>query len=205
MITASVLKTIFPWISKQDEWARYLDVMFSARNINTIERETMFLAQAGHESAGFTQMIEKLSYSASALMSTWPKRFPSIESTEGFSRQPEKLANKVYADRMGNGPESSGDGWRFRGRGLIQLTGRTSYQACAKSLGVNLDVFPQYLETIPGAVASAGWYWDARMLNQCSDEKDIITCTRRINGGLNGLADRQDIYTRAYAAIKGVK
>jgi putative chitinase len=157
----------------------------------------MFMAQVGHESGGFLYRAENLNYSADALMRIFPKYFPDQENAQKYARQPEKIASRAYANRLGNGPEETQDGWKFRGRGFIQITGRSNYLGAAKALGIPFDDLPDYLQSIPGAMRSAGWFWSSINGNQCADERDIITCTRRINGGLNGLADRQTIYTRA--------
>lgn len=134
-------------------------------------------------------------------MKTWPKRFPNVTVANAYARNPQKIANKVYANRMGNGTEASGDGYKFRGRGLIQLTGKDNYTRFAKSIGMTLDEAVAYLETPEGAVASAGWYWDANKLNIYADKGDFVGLTRRINGGTIGLADRKHHYDIALKAL----
>lgn len=169
--------------------------------IDTPRRQAMFLAQVAHESGGLARVVENLNYSAEGLMRTWPQRFPTIESTDTFARSPERIASYVYADRLGNGPASSGDGWRFRGRGLIQVTGRANYDAAGVALGLDLIAAPDLLMMPIPAARSAGWFWDARDLNGPADALDIVTATRRINGGLNGLDDRKARYLRACRAL----
>jgi len=166
------------------------------------KRMAAFLAQIAHESGGFNFVQEGLNYSAQGLMKTWPRRFPTLASAQPYARNPEKIANKVYANRMGNGPESSGDGFKFRGRGLIQLTGRDNYTRFARSIGRTLDQTVAYLETPEGAVASAGWFWDTNKLNVYADKDDFIGLTRRINGGTIGLADRKHHYDIALRALR---
>lgn len=156
-----------------------------------------FLAQIAHESGGFNAVVENLNYSAKGLMTTFKKYFPTEELAKQYERKPEKIANRVYANRMSNGPEESGDGWKFRGRGLIQLTGRANYTKFAQDLGISLDETVAYLETPNGAVSSAGWFWDNNNLNQYCDKGDFITLTKRINGGTIGLADRQHHFDEA--------
>lgn len=165
------------------------------------KRMAAFLAQIAHESGGFNFVQEGLNYSAQGLRKTWPRRFPTLASAQPYARNSEKIANKVYANRMGNGPESSGDGFRFRGRGLIQLTGRDNYTRFARSIGKTLDETVAYLQTPDGAVASAGWFWDINKLNVYADRDDFVGLTRRINGGIIGLADRKHHYDIALKAL----
>jgi putative chitinase len=156
-----------------------------------------FLSQTAHESGGFNFIKENLNYSAKGLMTTFKKYFPTEDLAKQYERKPEKIANRVYANRMGNGPEESGDGYRFCGRGLIQLTGRQNYTKLAEDLGITVEETAQYLETPNGAVSSAGWFWDNNNLNSYCDKNDFITLTKRINGGTIGLADRQHHFDEA--------
>jgi putative chitinase len=156
-----------------------------------------FLAQVAHESGGFNFIKENLNYSAKGLMTIFKKYFPNEEIANQYQRQPEKIANRVYANRMGNGDESSGDGYRFCGRGLIQLTGRTNYTKLSQDLGIGLEETVAYLETPNGAVSSAGWFWDNNNLNQYCDSNDFVTLTKRINGGTIGIEDRQQHFQQA--------
>lgn len=166
------------------------------------KRMAAFLAQVAHESGGLNVIQENLNYSAQGLMKTWPKRFPTLTIAKQYARNPQKIANKVYANRMGNGSEASGEGYKFRGRGLIQLTGKDNYTRFAKSIGKTLDETIKYLETPEGAVASAAWFWDANKLNIYADKGDFTGLTRRINGGTIGLADRKHHYDIALKALK---
>ena len=161
-----------------------------------------FLAQIAHESGGFMAIKENLNYSAKGLRNTFGKYFPTDELAKQYERQPAKIANRVYANRMNNGPEESGDGYRFCGRGLIQLTGRHNYTKLAEDLGISIDETIAYLETPNGAVSSAGWFWDNNQLNKYCDANDFITLTKRINGGVIGLADRQHHYDEAMSYLK---
>ncbi|MBB4820920.1 putative chitinase [Pseudomonas alcaligenes] len=175
-------------------------------NITSPVRLAAFLAQVGHESGELTRLVENLNYSAQALANTWPARFAEdpqarVKTPNGLAlrlqRQPEAIANAVYGGRMGNGPAASGDGWCFRGRGLIQLTGRANYSAAGADLGVDLVAHPELLEQPEHAAMAAAWFWGSCGLNELADRGDFERITRRINGGLNGLEDRKRIWRRA--------
>jgi putative chitinase len=168
-----------------------LESVLPKYKITTVERVAAFLAQCGHESADFTTLKENLNYSAEGLAKVFPKRFPTAAAAAPYNRQPEKIANKIYADRMGNGPEASGDGYKFRGRGAIQLTGKENYTKFAASIGKTLDEAVVYTETLAGAIESACWFWNTNKLNDIADKTDIVTLTKRINGGTIGLEDRK--------------
>jgi putative chitinase len=171
--------------------AEYYDM-----NVNPA-RLAGFLAQTAHESGGYTAIKENLNYSAKGLRGTFGKYFPNDELANQYAKKPERIANRVYANRMSNGPEESGDGYRFCGRGLIQLTGRANYTKFAQDLSMSLEDTVAYLETPNGAVASAGWFWDNNKLNQYCDSGDFVTLTKRINGGTIGLEDRKHHYELA--------
>lgn len=168
-----------------------LQAVLPKYEINTPTRVAAFLAQCGHESADFTIVQENLNYSAKGLQATWPKRFVTLAEAALHERNPEKIANKVYANRLGNGDEASGDGWRYRGRGAIQLTGKENYLAFGKFVGKSLEETVAYLETLPGAIESACWFWKRNNLNVLADAKDIDTATKRINGGTIGSLERR--------------
>jgi len=172
------------------KWYTPLIDMFARYNINTTQRQASFIGQCQHESNNFRTLEENLHYSADGLMRTWPSRFPSRDVAEQYAENPEKIANKVYAGRMGNGTEESGDGWAYHGRGLIQLTGRDNYRNCGDALGLALITNPELLAMPRGAALSAGWFWGKKGLNALADIKDFETMTKRINGGLLGLEDR---------------
>lgn len=164
--------------------------VFEKYQINTKERVAGFLAQCGHESLDFTVLKENLNYGAKGLRGTFGKYFPDDATAAKYERKPEMIANRVYASRMGNGNEASGDGYKFRGRGAIQLTGHDNYTAFAKDIGKTIDETIAYLETLEGAIESACWFWKKNGLNEIADKKDITLMTKRINGGTIGLEDR---------------
>ena len=173
-------------------------------NINTKLRLAAFLAQISHESAGLSTTVENLNYSQEALMKVWPKRFPSLDSAKPYHRNPEKIANKVYADRMGNGNEQSADGWRYRGRGLKQLTGKYNYKLLSDSLQVDFVSNPDLLLHPLWAVISAAWFWDNNNCNCFADKGDMIGLTKKINGGTIGLDDRLKRYKTAMQVLEQV-
>jgi putative chitinase len=158
----------------------------------------MFIAQVLHESSRLTAVRENLNYSELGLITTFKKYFDR-NIAKRYARQPEKIANRVYANRMGNGNENSGDGWKYRGRGLIQLTGKDNYTDCGRALGKDLIKDPGYLETTEGAARSAAWFWHSRGLNKSANAGDIKSNTRIINGGLKGYDDRVNLYNKAVA------
>lgn len=170
--------------------------------IETKPQIAAFLAQTAHESAGYTRLTENLNYSAEVLMKVWPKRFPTKIIADAFARKPELIANQVYSNRMGNGPVQSGDGWRYRGRGLKQLTGKDNYGRCAEGLGVDLLKEPGMLLTPKYAALSAGWFWSVNDCGPLADAGEFERLTKRINGGLIGLADRKARYERALATLE---
>ena len=164
--------------------------VFEKYEINTKERVAGFLAQCGHESLDFTVLKENLNYGAKGLRGTFGKYFPDDATAAKYERKPEMIANRVYASRMGNGNEASGDGYKYRGRGAIQLTGHDNYTAFAKDIGKSIDETITYLETLEGAIESACWFWKKNGLNEVADKKDITLMTKKINGGTIGLEDR---------------
>jgi len=167
------------------------------------KRVAAFLAQVAHESGGFNFTKENLNYNAKALQSVFKKYYPTEKDAIVHERKPEQIANKVYASRMGNGDEKSGDGWTYRGRGLIQLTGKENYTKFSESIKKPLKEAVDYLETPEGAVESAAWFWSKNKLNELCDKDDFVTLTKRINGGTNGLEDRKHHYEIALKALKG--
>jgi putative chitinase len=175
-----------------------LNVVLPNKEINTSLRLCHFLAQIIHESGHFKYKSENLNYSAKALRSVFGKYFKTDAVANEYARKPEKIANRVYANRMGNGDEASGDGWKYRGRGLIQLTGKCNYDACGKAIGLDLLGNPDLLtESAEASVLAACWFWNKNGLNQFADKDDITTITKRINGGTNGLEDRKSNLTKA--------
>jgi putative chitinase len=173
---------------KAADWVEALNLAFETFGIETPEQQASFLGQCAHESANFTALTENLNYKAESLCKVWPKRFPTLESAQPYHRNPEKIANKVYSSRMGNGDEASGDGWKYRGRGLIQLTGKSNYEAFGKAIDVDVVSDPDLVETNIYAALSAGWFWSTNRLNEIAS--DITAVTKKINGGTHGLEDR---------------
>jgi putative chitinase len=165
--------------------------------IDTPQRIAAFIAQCSHESGGFTALKENLNYRAVTLRKVFPKYFPNDDLANAYAGKQEMIANKVYANRMGNGNEASGDGFRYCGRGLIQLTGKSNYQAFADSLEMEVEDVPEYLQSFEGAAQSACWFWESNNLNKYADTGDIKTMTKVINGGYIGLDDRITHYDHA--------
>lgn len=178
-------------------WHQAISDICPEYEINTPQRLAAFIAQCAHESGGFRFLRENLNYKAESLMRTWPSRFPTLEIARQYANNPEKIANKVYANRMGNRDEASGDGWRYLGRGLIQLTGKENYQWFAASLQMDVEDLPEYMGTFEGAVQSACFFWENNNLNNEADAGDIKTMTKKINGGYLGLDDRIEHYNHA--------
>lgn len=205
MITLQLLQAVCPK-TKSTVLSKYVDPLNDVCDYyeisSTSERLAGFLAQIGHESGGFNFVKENLNYGAKGLMTTFKKYFPTEDLAKQYERKPEKIANRVYANRMGNGPESSGDGYKYCGRGLIQLTGKDNYTRFAEALEISIDECVAYMETPEGACSSAGWFWDNNRLNVYCDRGDFIGLTKRINGGTIGLQDRQHHYEVALAALR---
>jgi putative chitinase len=201
MITQEQLQKILPNNKLSDIWCEALNELFSVYEINTPKRMAAFIAQCQHESANFTVLSENLFYSAQGLNKVFGKYFPTITDAVPFAKQPEKIANKVYANRMGNGAESSGDGYKFRGRGVFQLTGKDNYQSFAKTKNMELDDVVKYLETPKGALESACWFWKKHNLNNVIDLRGIDDVSKIINGGINGIIDRKEKYNKVLVII----
>ena len=185
----------------EGKWLEPLKETFEKYGLNTTKRQAAFIGQCMHESAGFKTLTENLNYSAKALMATWPSRFPNEEFANQYARNPEKIANKVYGGRMGNADESSGEGWKYRGRGIKQLTGKENYDRCGEALGVDLVENPDLLLEPKYATLSAGWFWNKHNLNDLADKGDIETMTKRINGGLLGLDARKAAIQKAESVL----
>jgi putative chitinase len=173
-----------------DHWHEALDQLLDDYGIDTPLRVAHFVAQCAHESGNFVFIKENLNYRAESLTKTWPRLFPTMEIARQYEKQPERIANRAYGNRMGNGDEASGDGWRYCGRGLIQLTGKDNYTFFAGSLGISVEDAADYLATFEGAAQSACWYWEQNNLNRFADANDAKGLTRAINGGYLGLEDR---------------
>jgi putative chitinase len=196
-LTQAQLKQIIPKNPYVDHWHRALSQLLPEYEINTPQRMAAFLAQCAHESGGFTAIKENLNYRAASLRKTFAKYFPTDELAQQYANKPQAIANKVYANRMGNGDEASGDGYRYSGRGLIQLTGKDNYFWFAASINLTPEAASEYMETFEGAAQSACWFWETNNLNQWADAGDILTLTKRINGGTIGLEDRKKHYEHA--------
>lgn len=166
----------------------------SATQVDTKKRMAAFLSQVSHESAGFTRVEENGNYSAKRLLAVWPKRFKGV--ADSYAHQPQKILSRAYADRLGNGPEVSGDGYRYRGRGLIQLTGRSNYESAGKDLSRPYIDQPDIVAQPKDAVATAFWFWVKNKCAELADQEDIAALTKRINGGMNGYQERLDLYRR---------
>ncbi|MDA9992259.1 peptidoglycan-binding protein [bacterium] len=173
-------------------------------NIDTIDRVAGFIAQTSHESAGYSVLTENLNYSASALDKIFPKYFKRAgRDAKDYHRQPEKIANVIYANRMDNGDTDSGDGWRFRGGGILQLTGRYNYTQFGKAEDKTAEEATEFVRSPIGALASACWFWDTNNINKYCDAQDITGMTKRINGGTIGLEDRKKHYAHALEVLGG--
>ena len=199
-LTLEQLKQLLPKNPYVEHWHKALSQLLPDYEINTPQRIAAFVAQCAHESGGFMVLKENLNYKAASLRKIFPKYFPDDAIAQRYASMPNKqeaIANKVYANRMGNGPEESGDGYRYCGRGLIQLTGRQNYTWFAASLEITPEEATEYLGTFEGAAQSACWFWETNKLNQWADAGDIVTLTKRINGGTIGLEDRIKHYEHA--------
>jgi putative chitinase len=195
-ITQQQLSSMLPGNPYIEHWCEALNKILPDYEINTPARIAAFVAQTAHESGGYTALHENLNYKAESLCRVWPKYFNSGNAND-YAHQPEKIANRAYANRMGNGDEASGDGWKYCGRGLIQLTGRSNYQAFADGIETDIGEIPAFLQTFEGAIQSACWFWETNNLNKWADAGDIEKMTRIINGGTIGLEDRKRHYEHA--------
>jgi putative chitinase len=199
------------WMAEElihrDDWKDWYEAMCEILplwSVDTIERVAMFVAQCGHESAGFRVLSENLNYSAKALNTIFPKYFRRAgRDANDYHRQPEKIANVIYANRMDNGDSNSGDGWRFRGGGILQLTGRYNYTQFGKAVEMSPEEAVDYVRTKKGALDSACWFWDTNNINKWCDAMDVVGATKRINGGTIGLDDRKKHYLHAIDVLGG--
>lgn len=210
-----ILQKVFPNSTEEnrEKYAKALAFAMMRYNITKSNRIRAFLAQVGHESGQLSAVVENLNYSAKALRSVFGKYFKTDAEAEQYARKPEAIANVVYANRMGNGDTVSGDGWRYRGRGLIQLTGKANYDKAtnemyALPMGVDFVDEPDLLATPEYATQSAAWFWESNGLNALADQlggaddtEVFKAITKRINGGYNGLDDRLAMYERAKTVI----
>jgi putative chitinase len=197
VLTQAELSEIVPGNPYIDHWYEALEQLLPDYDINTPKRAAAFLAQCAHESGGFKFIKENLNYKAASLRKVFPKYFPTDELAAAYAMKPEKIANRVYANRMGNGDEASGDGYRYCGRGLIQLTGKQNYTNFGESLEISPEEVSEYLATFEGAAQSACWFWETNNLNKWADADDVVKMTKIINGGTIGLEDRIKHYNHA--------
>lgn len=199
----AALRAVAPQLSEAERaaWIAALGTPLRKAGITTPRRIAAFLGQCAVESGGFRNLQENLMYSAPRLCQVWPMRFPSREVAAACALQPEALANTVYANRLGNGAPDSGDGWRFRGRGLIQITGRTSYERFAAAMGMTLDKAVEHAATQAGAADSAAWFWSTNGLNAPAESWSLDILTRTINGGTLGADERARLCQAALHAI----
>lgn len=172
------------------QWVDALNETFSRFGISSVKQQAAFIGQCGHECGNFKVLEENLNYRAATLMKLWPKRFPTLEIANAYEKNPRKIANNVYSSRMGNRDEASGDGYRFRGRGCIQLTGHANYFHASEALGVDFVMQPDLVSTPKYAALTAGWFWSTHDCNALAQAADWVKLTKKINGGTIGLDDR---------------
>jgi putative chitinase len=185
------------------EWVTALNDTFDKFGISSPLQQAAFIGQCGHECGNFRILEENLNYKAVTLMKLWPKRFPTQEIANAYAGNPKKIANMVYANRMGNRDEASGDGYRFRGRGCIQLTGYSNYFHAGKALGIDFGLEPDLVGTPKYAALTAGWFWSTHGCNNLAANSDWIGLTKKINGGTIGLQERITHTNQALAVISG--
>ena len=199
-VSVDQLVQIFPGAATRvAEFVSALNAAMQAWHIDSPARMAAFIAQTGYESAHFNHLVEGLNFDATRLAAIWPNRFADASGKPNALAQqlgghPEAIANSVYANRLGNGPPESGDGWRFRGRGLIQLTGRSNYRQAGIALNLDLESTPELLEQPHYACLSAAWFWAAHGLSELADVGDFKAITLHINGGLNGYDGRAALW-----------
>jgi putative chitinase len=196
-LTLNQLKQMVPGIPYAEHWHEALEQLLPDYEINTPQRIAAFIAQCAHESGGFRFVKENLNYKAASLRKIFGKYFPDDAIAAAYANRPEMIANRVYGGRMGNGPEASGEGYKYCGRGLLQLTGKENYSWFAASLEIGPEEAAEYLETFEGAAQSACWFWETNNLNVEADAGDIKKMTKKINGGYIGLEDRIKHYEHA--------
>lgn len=203
-LTLQQLKQVLPKNPYVEHWFKDLSQLFPDYEINTPQRMAAFFAQATHESGDFLWLQENLNYKAESLIKLFGSHFPGgLAEAKQYERQPEKIANRIYEKRMGNGPEETGDGYRYCGRGLIQVTGKENYTWFAASVGITPEEASSYMQTFEGAAQSACWFWESNNLNHYADIDDFVTMTKKINGGTIGIEDRTARYER-FLKIFGV-
>lgn len=205
MLTRAQIKGVFPRASEADidAFVKFGEEALKKSGIlDVATRLQYFLAQLGHESNGLTHREENLNYSAARLMEIWPNRFPTLDIAKQYDRDPEKLANFVYGGRMGN--VNPGDGYRFRGRGYIQLTGRETYREVGRVAGLDLENHPELAAKPENAIRIAAAFWTWKNVNPTCDVQDFTACTKKVNGGTNGLDDRLSWLSKVRAVVNAV-
>lgn len=209
LLSPDTLRDVLKRCEDPEGWALVLEPLLAPAGLDQPLRLAAFLAQVGHESAQFNRLEENLNYSAEGLMRVWPKRFPDLPTAQAYAHAPERIANRAYGNRLGNGDEASGDGWRYRGRGLIQLTGKSNYAQADAALNAGLLSNPDRLAQDRDVAARAAiWFWNSRGLSALADSHpgddetaDFKEITHRINGGEEGLQDRLVLWGRARTAL----
>jgi putative chitinase len=201
IIKPEKLALILPTNKYIDEWCSSLNDFLPNYEIDGLERVSAFISQCAHESGNFAFLKENLNYRWESLRRVFPKYFPNDELAKKYAHNQQAIASRVYANRMGNGDEASGDGWKYCGRGLIQLTGYNNYKKFADYVELDVDDLPEYLTTFDGAIHSACWFWEINNLNKFADSNDLRGLTRAINGGYNGLEDRISKYEKTYKIL----
>ena len=199
MITAEQLKKL----SIDPVWVDPLNEAFDRFKIINKEEQACFIGQFSYESNHFKSLSENLNYRPETLMQLWPKRFPTMDEAMKYAHQPEKIANHIYSNRMGNRDEASGDGWRFRGSAICQLTGHDNFYYAGKDLGIDLVANPDWARTPKWAAPIGGWFWKTHGCNEIADREDWVALTKRINGGDFGLQERINYTAMALAVLKG--
>ena len=187
---------MFPSCRDPSLWASLMQPVFDEFEINTPNRQTMWVAQCGFESSSFNTLRENLSYGPDQLQKVWPRYFPDEATAQRFARQPVALGNYVYANRLGNGDYASGDGYTYRGGGLIELTGRANYRTIGGLLNLPLEARPALIEQPATAARSAGLFWHMHGLNDIADTGNIDQATKVINGGQNGADQRKALWLK---------
>jgi putative chitinase len=203
--TVESLKECIPHNKHPELWYDAMVENLPPFGLTTPARVAGFIAQCGHESMDFTALQENLNYGAKGLMGLFKKYFPDEATAKHYERKPELIANRIYSGRMGNGPEASGDGWKFRGRGILQITGRSNYTQCSRDLfqDDSLAENPDLLREPAYAILSACWFWHKNMLNPLCDSGDIVTMSKKVNGGTIGIEDRIERWNKCLDIFGG--
>ena len=199
MITAEQLRQV----GIGSEWADPLNEAFDRYKISTLEEQACFMGQFSYECNNFKSLEENLNYKPETLMKLWAKRFPTMQDAQVYAHQPEKIANHIYSNRMGNRDEASGDGWRFRGSAICQLTGHDNFYHAGKDLGIDLVMNPDLARTPKWAAPIGGWFWSTHGCNQLAQNNEFDKLTERINGGLFGAEERVEKIKQFLKVMRG--